>query len=75
LTVNETELLISVLGLTWLIPKTSIRNLAKFRGAFSTGLRIEHSMPRRPPFVVFWTRRFDVLERELKLRGYTVSGD
>jgi len=75
LTVEETRLTLSVLGLTWRLPRTSIRNLRKYRGAFSTGLRIEHSIPRRPPFVVFWTRRFSELKQELERNGYGVSTD
>jgi hypothetical protein len=64
-----------VVGLPWVLPKTSMRSLTKYHGAFSTGLRIEHSLPRRPPFVVFWTFHFDALKRELERYGYTVSGD
>jgi len=75
LTVKETELRISVLGFTWILPKSSIRRLSKYRGAFSTGLRIEHSIPRRPPFVVFWTFGFPELNQELERCGYTVSAD
>lgn len=75
LSVNETGLTLSVLGLPWVIPKPSIRRLAKYRGAFSTGLRIEHSIRRRPPFVVFWTFRYADLARELERCGYTVSAD
>jgi len=45
----------------------------KVRGVFSTGLQIEHSIPRRPPFVVFWTFGFAELKQELERYGYTVS--
>ncbi len=75
LTVTETGLRLSVLGLTWSLPRGSIRSLRKYRGYFSTGLRIEHSIPRRPPFVVFWTFRFPELRRELDRCGYAVSDD
>ena len=73
LTVKETELRLSVLGFTWILAKSSIRTLSKYRGAFPTGLRIEHSIPRRPPFVVFWTFGFAELKQELERYGYTVS--
>ena len=75
LTVERAELALSVLGLTWVIPKGSIQGLSKYRGAFSTGLRIQHSVPRRPAFVVFWTFHFADLERELERCGYTVLAD
>ena len=75
LTITDIDLSLSALGFTWILPRSSIRSLGKYRGAFSTGLRIEHSIPHRPPFVVFWTRRFEELEQELERRGYTVSAD
>jgi len=75
LTVKETGLTVSLLGFSWFLPRNSIRSLRKYRGAFSTGLQIEHSIPRRPPFVVFWTLRFDVLKQELERCGYSVSAD
>ena len=71
LMVDDAELALSSLTQTWIFPKSSIRELRKFRGAFSTGLRIEHTVPRYPSFVVFWTFRFAKLKRELEL-GYTV---
>jgi len=75
LTVQETGLTVSFVGMTWVLPKDSIRSLRKYRGFFSTGLRIEHSIPRRPPFVVFWTFRFPELKQELERCGYMVSAD
>ena len=75
LTVRETTLSVSVLGLTWVLPRTSIRGLRKYRGVFSTGLQIEHSIPRRPAFVVFWTFRFAELKQALEQYGYTISTD
>jgi len=75
LTVDETDLAVSVLGLTWVLPKNSIQSLRKYRGVFSTGLQIEHSIPRRPAFLVFWTFRFAELKQELERYGYIVSTD
>ena len=75
LTVKETELALSCLGWTWTLPKSSIQSLRKYKGFFSTGLRIEHSTARRPSFVVFWTFGFAALERELERCGYAVSPD
>ena len=75
LAVEEAGLTLTVLGLRWVLPKSSIQRLTRYRGAFSTGLRIEHSIPRRPPFVVFWTRKFAELRQELERCGYTVLAD
>jgi hypothetical protein len=76
LKVDDTELALSCLTETWIFPKDSIRTLRKYRGVFfSTGLRIEHSVARYPPFVVFWTFGFAALKRELEGRGYTLSAD
>ena len=75
LTVDDTELALSFLTQRWMFPKSSVERLRKYRGAFSTGLRIEHSIRRYPSFVVFWTFRFDALKQELERYGYTVSGD
>ena len=76
LTVEDAELALSCLTETWIFPRVSIRTLRKYRGVFfSTGLKVEHSIARYPPFVVFWTFRFAALRRELERRGYTVSAD
>jgi len=74
--VEDTELALSCLTATWIFPKDSLRPLRKYRGVFfSTGLKVEHSIARYPPFVVFWTFRFAALRRELEQRGYTLSAD
>ena len=75
LTVTETQMTLSVVGFRWILPKSSIRSLGRYHGFLSTGLRIEHSIPRRPSFVVFWTFRFYELKQELERHGYTVSAD
>jgi hypothetical protein len=73
LTVKETELALSFLWWTWILPKRSIRSLRKYSGIFSTGLRIEHSAAGCPAFVVFWTFGFNALKQELERCGYAVS--
>jgi hypothetical protein len=54
-------------------PRDRIARLARYRGFVSTGLQIEHTVPRYPGFMLFWTFSFDVLKAELEALGYTVS--
>jgi hypothetical protein len=71
LRITETDLIASGLGKTWTFPKSSIRSLRKYRGLFSTGLRIDSGTG--PGLFVFWTFGFAALKRELERLGYTVS--
>jgi hypothetical protein len=58
--------------------RSCILGLSRFHGMFSIGLRIEHTVPTYPGFVVFWvsmlpwSRRFSVLKEELERHGYRV---
>jgi hypothetical protein len=56
----------------YIFPKRSIRRLSRHHGLFSTGLRIEHDIPRYSSFFVFWTFDFETLKRELEALGYEV---
>jgi len=73
LTVTETDLIASGLGRTWTFPKNSIQSLRKYRGLFSTGLRIDSGAA--PRLFVFWTFGFAALKQELERLGYTISAD
>ncbi len=53
-------------------PRDSITKLGRYRGFTSSGLQIEHTVPRYPRFMVFWTFSFDALKAELEALGYTV---
>jgi hypothetical protein len=46
--------------------------LSRYRGFISTGLQIEHGVPRYPRFMVFWTFSYDVLKAKLEALSYTV---
>ena len=58
---------------------SNIEGLSRHRGLFSIGLRIEHTVPLYPKFVVFWVssfpwgRRFLTLKGELERLGYRVQ--
>jgi hypothetical protein len=73
LVVNSDELRLWVLGIKLAFPKASITRLSEHRGYMSTGLRIEHSNPRAPQFIVFWTFDLSTLLRELSSSGYPVT--
>jgi hypothetical protein len=46
--------------------------LSRYRGFTSSGLQIEHTVPRYPRFMLFWTFSFDALKAELESLGYAV---
>ena len=62
----------------YVFPKESIISLARHRGLFSVGLRISHTVPLYPKFVVFWISAFRVrtpferLQKRLEALGYEV---
>ncbi|MEP6667551.1 MAG: hypothetical protein ABJF10_00275 [Chthoniobacter sp.] len=69
---------LSCMGHEYLFPKDKIRRLSRHRGIFSVGLRIEHSEPSFPQFVVFWasvffwTSGFQALTTQLESLGYDI---
>ena len=58
--------------LKFAFPRDRITGLSRYRGFMSTGLQIEHTVPRYPGFILFWTFSFDLLKAELEALGYTV---
>jgi hypothetical protein len=42
-------------------PRDRITRLSRYRGFFSTGLQIEHTVPLYPKFMLFWTFDFGLL--------------
>jgi hypothetical protein len=73
LVVGAEELKLWVLGIKFTFPKASITRISSYSKFFSKGLRIEHSNPRAPQFIVFWTFDLPVLSKELALSGYQVT--
>jgi hypothetical protein len=80
LSVFRNALRLNCLGKDYVFPKSNIAALARFRGLFSTGLLIRHSVPLYPEFVVFWVSvfwsksRFEKLSERLRMLGYDVTG-
>ncbi len=58
--------------LKFTFPRDQIIALSRYRGFTSTGLQIEHRVPRYPGFMLFWTFNFERLKAELETLGYTV---
>ena len=50
-------------------PLKSLVRLSVHRGLFSTGLRIEHTVPEHPAYVVAWVFRHEKLLSELVRAG------
>ncbi len=59
--------------------RSSIKRLSRHSVMFSIGLRIEHTVPEYPKFVVFWvsirSRPFLVLKEKLEHLGYVVEAE
>ncbi len=54
-------------------PVAAVIGISIYCGLFSVGVRIEHSVPDYPRFVVFWTRKPDELIQRLKDAGYPIQ--
>jgi|GEM_PF-1324220 len=53
-------------------PVSAVTGISIYYGMFSIGLRIEHTVPDYPRFVVFWTRNHDELIQRLKDAGFPI---
>jgi hypothetical protein len=72
ITIDERKIALRCLWMKWIFPKETIRYLTAHDGAFSTGLRIDHSNKNYTGFIVFWSFKIERLLHELNSRGYTV---
>lgn len=54
-------------------PKSRLVRLSLYAGAFNKGLRIEHTVPEAPAFIVFWTFDYETLAANLRHIGYVVD--
>ena len=73
LEITPGELILRTLFRYHRFPKEQIRKLSQFSGLLSRGLRIEHSQPSCPRFVVFWSRRLAPLLAALAAGGFPVE--
>jgi hypothetical protein len=67
---DDSELTLSCLGKRFIFRKEDVSKLSKYAGIFSAGLRIEHTIEKYKPFIVFWTFDFGRLQEELNMRGW-----
>jgi hypothetical protein len=79
LSVFRKGLRLSCLGNEYFFARDRIVALSRYKGLFSTGLRIHHTVPVYPDFIVFWVSvflmksRFASLREKLKDFGYEVN--
>ena len=73
LQVRRGELILRCIASRYRFPSASISRLSRFQGAFSSGLRIEHSIAKYPRLIVFWSRAMPELESRLKGAGFHVA--
>ena len=52
----------------YIIPYDSITEVSSQKGAFSSGVRIEHHSRNVPPYILFWTKRSDAFLKEFTKR-------
>ena len=54
-------------------PVGEVRRLARYRGLFSTGLDIDHTVSSLPTWVIFWTADFERTARALENFGWRIT--
>jgi hypothetical protein len=56
---------------TFVFERSQIKSISKKRGLISTGIVIEHSVAEYPPFILFWTFRYETLKKQLETVGHS----
>lgn len=79
LEVSRNAIRLSCLGDEFVFPRNSIVSLKRCRGPFAIGLRIRHTVPLYPKFIIFWVcpffqrARFEQFKGRLEALGYEVK--
>jgi hypothetical protein len=73
LQIHHDRLVLSTLFRRYTFLRESIVALSVFSGLFSRGLRIEHSVPDYPRFIVFWSSHMSRLQQRLGEAGYVLA--
>ena len=73
LKVTGDQITLSVFSKKYEIEKGKINSIKRYRGLFSTGLKIEHSKNEMPEHLIFWTFSFNKLKQALEEIGYSVD--
>ena len=60
LTVTDSHLkLVVVFGIEYVLRRECIQQLSRYPHLFALGVRIHHNDPELPPFILFWTFRWN----------------
>jgi hypothetical protein len=73
LTATKEKICLQVFSRKYEIDKSAINKLKKYKGIFSTGLKIEHQNHEIPGRLIFWTFSFKKLKLVLEQMGYKVE--
>lgn len=57
----------------YVFPHQCVTNLLVYRGLFSRGICIEHTIPEYPSAIVFWSFKLSELQERLREAGFPVS--
>ena len=58
---------------TFALERSQIKSIHKKRSIMGTGIVIKHSNAEYPPFVLFWTFRYETLKNQLETSGHSVT--
>jgi hypothetical protein len=72
LEIHHDRLILNTLFRRYTFPRDSIVSLSIFSGFFSRGIRVEHSVPTYPRFIVFWSFHISRLRQRLSEAGFVV---
>jgi hypothetical protein len=75
LDVSASSLSLHILWREYAFPRAAIQRLCRYKGFFSIGIRIQHSVSEYPELIVYWPlslRRYARLMENLLCLGYYV---
>jgi hypothetical protein len=67
------ELVLSMSFQRYSLPRTAISQVCRYRSGLSVGLKIEHTVPDYPPFMVFYPSDVEEFEEALDANAFRVS--
>jgi hypothetical protein len=74
LQIHEDRLVLHTIFRRFIIPRDAIVGLSQIRLFFFPSLRIEHTVPEYPRFVVFSSFHLSRVQQRLKTAGFSVDG-
>jgi len=73
LAIARENIALSIFWKSFSISRNQLKRIVKYSGAFSQGIRIEHTMKECPPFIVFWTRDVEEVTSKLSENGFILN--